>query len=188
MTEDVRVETAQPLIDDAFCPSCGERRVLDKAFCANCGRAFEGTPAVQRPSQRLSSVEGSDVAIFGGAALLIAAPFFPFLTATAALVGSISRSGVEITNGEGLVLAAVGVIAGFIGFRNLGKPKGAAPVVVAVLGFALTIYYYIQIDGRIHDIGTDFAVASIGAGIWMAFAGSVLVAVATLVSNRRTAQ
>lgn len=175
-----------------FCPGCGEARVAGKAFCANCGRSFTDAqpPPVratgpEADTQRLASMTGADLAIIGGAVLLLAAPFFPFLSATAALVGSISRSGVEITSGEALVISAVGVVAGFMALRSFGRHKGRAPLLLGLVGLGLSIYYYLQIDERVRSIDTEFGFASIGAGIWMALAGSVLLVIATLVANRK---
>jgi hypothetical protein len=125
--------------------------------------------------------------VFGGATLLIAAPFFPFITATAALVGSISRNGVELTNGEALVIAGVGAIVALLALRSLGQPKGVVPILLGLVGLGLTFYYYLQVDDRVQGVDTEFGFASIGAGIWMAFAGAVLIIVGTLAANRRRA-
>jgi hypothetical protein len=175
-----------------FCPGCGEARVAGKAFCANCGRSFAeaGPPmgpetTAEASPQRLGSMTGADLAIIGGAALLLAAPFFPFLSATAALVGSISRSGVEITSGEALVISAVGAVAGFVALRSFGRPKGRAPLLLGLVGLGLSVYYYLQVDERVQSIDSEVGFASIGAGIWMALAGSGLLVIATLVANRK---
>ena len=76
------------------------------------------------------------------------------------------------------MLAGVGVVVGFLTLRSLGKSKGMAVVLLGLIGLALSGYYYLQVDGRVRDIGTDFAVASIGAGIWMAIAGAIVVTLA----------
>lgn len=184
---------AQGRMEAGFCTGCGEPRPAGAGFCAKCGRAFDDAASSAAGVQPagpagLSAVTAPDVAVLGGATLLIAAPFFPFLSATAAFVGSVSRSGVEITSGEALVLAAVGVIAGLLGLRSLGKAKGRVPVLVGLVGLGLSIYYYVQIDERVRDIGTDIGFASIGAGIWMALAGSALIAVGAIAANRRRAR
>lgn len=179
-------------MEPTYCSQCGERRESGKAFCANCGRAFNGTSNASAESDlakpvqasALNRLRGADVAILGGAALLIVSPFFPFLSATAAFVGSISRSGVEITNGEALVLSAVGVIAGLVALRSLGGRKSAGLVLLGIVGIALTFYYFIQVDERVRDVGSEAAIASIGAGIWTAFAGAALVAIGALTSIR----
>lgn len=179
-------------VDPGFCPGCGEARVEGKAFCANCGRSFTDAEPPRGPattseanSQRLASMTGADFAIISGAALLLAAPFFPFLSATAALVGSISRSGVEITSGEALVISAVGAVAGFVALRSFGRPKGRAPFLLGLVGLGLSVYYYLQVDERVQSIDSEIGFASIGAGIWMALAGSTLLVIATLVANRK---
>ena len=177
-------------MEPTFCTQCGERREPGKGFCANCGRAFDAasgsalssqpTPALERSA--LNKLRPSDVAILGGAALLLVAPFFPFISATAAFVGSISRSGIEITSGEALVFCAVGVIAALIALRSLGRKRGVGPVLLGLIGFALAVYYYVQVDERVRDVESEAAFASIGAGIWMAFAGALLVTLGALTS------
>lgn len=174
-----------------FCPGCGDARVPGKSFCANCGRSFsdeqptDGAAATKTAAgQGLATITGADLALIGGALLLIAAPFFPFLSATAAFVGSISRSGVEITSGEALVISAVGVIGGFVALKSFGGPKGAVPLLLGLVGLGLSFYYYLQVDERVQGIDSDVGFASIGAGIWMALVGSGLLIIATLVANR----
>jgi hypothetical protein len=179
-------------LEPTFCSQCGERRETGKAFCANCGRAFgaasgaalsgEATPALE--ASVLNRLRASDIAILGGATLLLVAPFFPFISATAAFVGSISRSGVEITSGEALVICAVGVIAGLVALRSIGSRKGAGLVLLGLVGLALTVYYYLKVDEVVGDVTSEAAFASIGAGMWMAFAGGILVTIGALSSMR----
>jgi hypothetical protein len=163
---------------------------MGKAFCANCGRAFsvEQTAAATPSTSTLGRVTGPDLAVLGGAALLVAAPFFPFITATAALVGSISRNGVELTSGEALVLSGVGVVAALLALRKLGQPKGLLPVLLGLLGLGLTVYYYLQVDERVQGVDTEIGFASVGAGLWMAFAGAGLIVLGALIANRRKAK
>jgi hypothetical protein len=184
-------EHARPA-SEGFCPGCGEPRAAGKAYCANCGRSLTDAaspPQATAPdanAPQLAGMSGADFAIIGGAVLLLAAPFFPFLSATAALVGSITRSGIEITSGEALVISGVGAIAGFVALRSLGRPKGLAPLLLGLVGLGLSIYYYLQVDERVRSIESDVGFASIGAGIWMALAGSGLLVIATLIANRKS--
>lgn len=174
---------------NGFCPNCGAPRTDGKPFCASCGHALpQGgqpsigtTPASVPPESGLAKLKGHDLAVLGGGTLLTIAPLFPFLTATAAFVGSISRNGIELTNGEALVLSAVGVIAVVVTLRLLGRRKGLGMILLGLVGLGLTFYYYVQVDERVQEV-TDAAVASIGAGIWMAFAGAALVVAGSLAS------
>ena len=171
---------------DLFCSGCGEPRIEGKDFCASCGSRFEhaGSPSSAGSNPSLSAVGPVDVALLGGAALLVVAPFLPFITATALLVGSISRNGVEITSGEALSLSAAGVIVGLIALRSLGKPKRGWLVILGYAVVLLSGYYFVQINNRVSDVGSDLALASVGAGIWVALAGSVLILVAAHVGWR----
>jgi hypothetical protein len=78
-----------------------------------------------------------------------------------------------------LLIAALGL------WSILGSPK-AAPVllILAGLGFgALAFFEYDNVSGGIGDIGSEFAAASMGAGIWTLLAGAVGTVVAGFTLN-----
>jgi hypothetical protein len=121
--------------------------------------------------------------IAAGAALIVA-PFLPFITATAAFVGSVTRSGVEMVGVEAFFLCLFGGLLVATGVqRSGGKPIGRAlPVVSALAAAGLTAWYYSQVSERVESVTSEAAVASIGVGLWLAVGGSI---VGILVSIRK---
>ena len=102
---------------------------------------------------------------------------------TAPFVGSLSVSGME---GDGIFFLVGGLLIAALGLWSiLGSPK-AAPVllILAGLGFgALAFFEYNNVSGGIGDIGSEFAAATMGAGIWTLLAGAVATVVAGFTLN-----
>ena len=113
-------------------------------------------------------------AIAGGA-LMFVGSFLPWVTVST-IFGTLSRSGVD-GNGDGIFSAGLGAAAAGIGVAMLNRhtrPHSIGLTIVGVLGGLLTFVDVSNIQGRLGDIDTDAALASVGIGLWMVGAGSVL--------------
>jgi hypothetical protein len=120
---------------------------------------------------------GSIVGLLAAGGALVVAPFLPFITATAALVGTITRSGVELAGAEAFVYCLFGGLLIFTAIqRSAGKSvRKALPIVASLGSAALTWYYYTQVEERVVTVSaSELGVASIGVGLWLAVAGSVV--------------
>jgi hypothetical protein len=114
--------------------------------------------------------------VLAGLALVVA-PILPFLTATAVFVGTISRSGVDYVGPEAFLLSAAGAVLIYTGWQRAGGVYVARPLplVASLIAGGLTVWYYQQISERIREVaGTEFGVASIGLGLWLAIGGSIV--------------
>jgi len=110
----------------------------------------------------------------GGGAALLVAPFLPFLTLLGGF-GGLSRSGMDMLGAEGFVFVVAGALLAYAGFqRAMGTAaaKSATPLVVSLIAAGATAYYYVQLDARVQEANAEFALASIGIGLWLAAGGS----------------
>ena len=179
------------------CPRCNAARGTGR-YCSNCALDFWGDAAGSDsdatnaspqwgPSQVPPPPSGPPAPAAGGGqwtfanlalvavgVALVIAPFLPFINATAAFVGSLSRSGVEMTDGEALILSVCGGLIAFTGFqRAMGRAVSRLlPIVAAIVAIALSGYYYNQVSDRVSAVASDYALASVGAGLWLAFASA----------------
>src|SRR5262245_53875284 len=105
----------------SFCPSCGSPRT-GGAYCSNCGKPFDLTapapqaPAAQVPIARQLPVPA--VALVIGGVMVAAGAFLPWITVTAAFVGTIERNGLD-GGGDGLIAIGVGAAIAFLGVQAL---------------------------------------------------------------------
>lgn len=106
---------------------------------------------------------------------LIVAPFLSFITATAALIGTLSRTGVELIGPEVFVLCLLGGVLVAIGYeRSAGGRQGRAIVIIpGLMAFGLSLWYFVQVNDRVNSVAS-VGVASIGTGMWLALAASVV--------------
>ena len=79
---------------------------------------------------------------------------------------------------------AAGLVLGATGFQHAnGKRTSRAPSLIASVGAnALTAWYFIQINDRVQILASDTLLASIGAGLWLAVAGSIVSFVVVVAS------
>jgi len=113
------------------------------------------------------------IGILGIAAggLLIAGSLEPWVTANAAVRGSISRSGID--RGDGHITLVAGVIACVLGLLVVGGP-GRRRVLLALLISA-------ALASEVIAAADYLVVPRVGAGIWMVNVGSALLLVAATV-------
>ena len=116
-----------------------------------------------------------------GGGLLIIATMMPWLTASTGF-GSISVSGLD-SNGDGIIVLVAGVVAALVGGAELAAikvPNGIHGLMLfGGLGALATAFYdHAQIRERIEEVNSDFALAQVGAGIWLLYVGAVVLSVA----------
>ena len=181
---------------NGFCPQCGKARTGER-FCANCGNDFWRTahgsevagpsrsggsevPAPSMPAPATSARTwhwtATSIGLIAAGVGLIVAPFLPFITATAAFVGSLSRTGIEMVGPEAFLLCVMGGLLAAVGVqRASGTAVGRwLPIIASLIAGALTLWYYSQIDQRVQDVTGEYAIASIGTGLWLAVGASVV--------------
>lgn len=111
--------------------------------------------------------------VAGGGAALVIGSFLPWITATAALIGTITRSGMEggdgwISLGLGAALVASGVSA----YQRLER-KGTEAIVLCVLATALIAFEWSDVQSRVDEMASDYSFGSIGIGLYLMAAGVV---------------
>ena len=118
---------------------------------------------------------------------LVVAPLLPFGAASSTFVGTISRTGVELIGPEVLLLSLIGAALLIAGWqRSTGQFRSRASVFVpALAAVGLTAWYFSQVNQRVTDVASEAAVASLGAGMWLALAAAVAAAAIGLFSNTR---
>jgi hypothetical protein len=113
--------------------------------------------------------------LFAGAAAIVVGAFLPWVTLTAPLVGTVTRSGIEWSSDAG-VNAAIGACAFAMGVRAAGGLRIWGRIVVVVMAAAVmaaTTFHLSDISERVNKVSaqTNLAVASVGFGIWVTIGG-----------------
>jgi len=187
------------MTDSHYCPQCGIQRLGSLRYCRSCGfdygassedsqgatatTAMHATP--ESPTNPPPSVpmptagrhwSPSNVGLIAAGAALVVAPFLPFITATAALVGSLSRNGVELVGVEAFALCLFGALIAATGIQRAGGASvgRALPLVSALAAAGLTGWYYSQVSERVSTAAADNVLASVGTGLWLAVGGSIV--------------
>jgi hypothetical protein len=126
-------------------------------------------------------VPGATMALLGGV-LIVLGSFLPWLTATAPLVGTISRNGME--GGDGIITLVLGVVTILIGVTqltatNLPTLVQRSTIVTGAITGIVAIINYLNVQRRIEDVReeSELIAASVGAGIWTLIVGAVLAIV-----------
>lgn len=124
------------------------------------------------------------IALILGGALIAGGSLLPWVQATAAFVGSVSRSGIDgggdgvITLIAGIVVAVVGLFAmvqpGQEGIFALGAIGGLVAGGIAILSHNEATDRVAQFSATAGDLGT----ATVGAGLWVVGAGAAVALVA----------
>jgi hypothetical protein len=120
------------------------------------------------------------IAVLISGLLIIVGSFLPWISLSAAFVGTISRSGIE-GGGDGIVTAVAGGILITLAWRLYTAPKEARPpsIVGCLIGLALLAFLfgleYPDLSARVAKAQEGgLAVASIGIGFYVMAAGAVL--------------
>jgi hypothetical protein len=150
-------------------------------------QAWQPTPQAPSPPPAPSGlmrnpvVPGATMTLIGGV-LIVLGSFLPWLTATAPLVGTISRNGME--GGDGVITLILGVVTILIGVTqltatNLPTLLQRSPIVTGAITGIVAVSNYLNVQQRIEDVReeSELIAASVGAGIWTLVVGAVLAVV-----------
>lgn len=110
-----------------FCASCGSP-VSGGCFCPNCGHEYDAASGAAsamsgsgaRPALLAKPVAWGAIVTLVAGGLAIVGSFLPWITATAAFVGTISRSGID-GGGDGLLTIVLGIVVGLFGIARLAR-------------------------------------------------------------------
>ena len=163
----------------AFCRECGTE-IGEAKFCPECGRSqvegevvAEAVIEVKDPGMHTARV----VLLLGALGLVIGA-FLPWITATAAFIGTMNVSGID---GDGKLTAGIGallVISGLISKGKPGKMYSAASGVFAVIAGLLLISTWSNVSSSVAGLAdNEFGMASVGSGLYLSALAAILAAI-----------
>jgi hypothetical protein len=127
--------------------------------------------------------------VMAGVIAVIVGAFLPWVTASAALVGTITRVG---TDGDGKVTLAMALAAGIVALvamRQRTTPQVWALAVVGVLAIIVAgigIYDWNDIRQAVGDLTPDqqrVITASVGSGVYVTVAGAATMFVGCALGN-----
>lgn len=142
-------------------------------------------------------VKGAAAVVALGAVLAVIATLLPWIKASTGF-GSVSRSGLDFAD-DAKILLVLGILAGLVA---LGRLTGwempsvlrGSVVIAGLIMVADSIYDYTQVKDRVDSAaGQDTVLVTMGTGVYLAIAGSVLVllgglALASAAKAARTAE
>jgi hypothetical protein len=128
------------------------------------------------------------IALIAAGAAMAVGPFLPFVRASAAFVGDVQRSGLDVLGAKALVVIGLGVAIALLGFsRPSGGSRVWLPAILGAAGLAVGGWYYGQVDAemRITEVTSEGrAAASVGTGLWVVFAGAGVTVIAAALGLR----
>ena len=163
-----------------FCAKCGAEIPDDSVQCSSCGAKVSGEAPAAGPGalSMLSLMIKADPTLFltmVGSLLIILGAFLPWGTELGP-----SLLGVGIAQGAALLIVGVLLLAVLVLSRS--GAAGAWSVVMVLLS-ALALALVFQ---AIYMIGDSYY--SRGAGVWLAMAGALIIAVPPLLARLVTAK
>jgi hypothetical protein len=122
-----------------------------------------------------------------GGALVVLGSFLPWITANAALVGGISRNGLD-GGGDGIITLLAGiaiVVLALATFVSLRSVRGYGVLIAIVGGIAGLVGIADMVDatrrvGEANDAFAGFGTASVGAGLWTVLIGAAIALIGGL--------
>lgn len=125
----------------------------------------------------------------GGGLLLVVGSLLPWITATAPLIGTISRSGVSDGQSDGVFTLIVGAAAATVGGLTLlrvtdTKTAGWLLLIAALVGGGIGVVDFADVTSRISDMQaeSDLVIGSIGMGLWVVLLGALVLAAGAIVA------
>jgi hypothetical protein len=190
------------------CPKCGAAPTGGR-YCSTCGQDLAVIPpppssqpqpapsvaAVVTAAATQPTVAAAPQGINGGLVLALVAgglialgSFLPWITATAALVGTLTRSGLD-SGGDGLVTLGIGIgiaVAAIIALSTSGAIT-AARVLAVLLGIGAVVVGVVDI-GNVNDriqaiTSSSSAIASVGMGLYAVVLGGVIAVIGGLIAR-----
>jgi hypothetical protein len=167
--------------DVAFCQHCGAVQPDDALFCPKCGARLQGPDhGADVTSGDVSGTNAPALGMIAGGIILAVGSLMPWLTATAAFVGTVSRNGID-GGGDGLVTliaggcVALGGVARVMRSRWSQFARGLGGLASAVAG-VVAVYDIGSVSKRVADLtsGTSGVIASVGVGLYVALIGAAV--------------
>jgi len=120
--------------------------------------------------------------------LALLGSFLPWITATAAFVGTISRNGFD-GGGDGILTAALGLLIGLMGIAILARSGSSRTARIGALvgGILLGIVAILDIQGvneRLRGL-EDAIVGSLGTGLIVVAFAAVVTVIGTFIPSSR---
>ena len=125
------------------------------------------------------------VGLFGFVMLAIG-PFMAWMSAS-----FISVSGLQKTGNEAIALVALGIIGALlalISILNKRSVLAVIPVIAALLGLAMSIYYYIALLDDLSGLEIELFTPTLGAGIYICLFGAILALIGSIVGGVKRKQ
>lgn len=115
--------------------------------------------------------------MMGGAVAVAGGCFLPWIKASAPLIGTITKSGVD-NGGDGIVALGLAAILAMLGYRSrygVTHPRKIGVAIVLGLLVALVVYEVIDISNRFADMKatSDLIATSFGSGLVLMGAGII---------------
>lgn len=144
-------------------------------------RAPKFTPAPPGPAPGLAATvrstwEAPRILVAAGATAVILGSLMPWVSVSTGF-GSISKNGIE---GDGVIslIAGAAVLVLVVVGRYLGS------LIVSALTTALLVFEIVDVNRAIDDIGSDFATASVGWGLWLSAVGAIIALISSFIVRR----
>jgi hypothetical protein len=131
-------------------------------------------------------LEWGGIVLLIAGALAVLGSFLPWITATMAFVGTISRNGID-GGGDGVITIVLGIVIALIGIARLarsGNPRTmriGAGLAALVLG-VVTWVDVASINQRVSGLDSKVAIASLGMGIIVIGIAAVLAFIGALLA------
>jgi hypothetical protein len=124
--------------------------------------------------------------------LAILGSFLPWITATAAFIGTITRNGID-GGGDGVFTIVLGIVIALMGIAILARSGSARTARVGTVICAVALGWVVSTDygsvqGRVKDITSDTAIASVGMGLIVIGLAAVLAVVGAVLAGARKPQ
>lgn len=171
-----------------FCRNCGSQMTDTDRFCQSCGSGVDSTePAeVSTPARSSGSASGGawmSAQVLGlvGFIMLAIGPFMAWATA-----GIFSVSGLQKTGNEAVILVVLGTVGAILTLVSLLNKKSVLSLVTliaAIVGLAITIYYFVALLDDLSWIENDFFTPGMGGGIYLCLVGGVLALIGAVIGG-----
>jgi hypothetical protein len=187
-----------------FCPRCGLPRTGAFRFCRACQFDFDSAPlpvavtsavpgpvspgaapvAVSVAAAPATPIDWGALLVLVAGALAILGSFLPWLTATVALVGTVTRNGID-GGGDGLVTLILGLLVVLLGIALLAGSGSAKTARIGTILAAVVLAWIVYVDvgnvnERVAEITGDYATASVGMGLYVIGLAAILAVAGAL--------